>query len=86
MVEARATVESVFLAKYGELCASLLGAFGYAHFDLVEESLQTAFSRALERWPHTGVPDNPAGWLYAVARNTCRRRTPSRHRGGSEGT
>jgi RNA polymerase sigma-70 factor (ECF subfamily) len=71
MVESQAAVESVFRAKYGELCASLLSVFGYGRFDLVEEALQTAFGRALERWPDAGVPDNPAGWLYAVARNTC---------------
>ena len=71
MVEARTAVETVFRAKYGELCASLLSAFGYDHFDVVEEAIQTAFGRALERWPHSGVPHNPAGWLYAVARNIC---------------
>jgi RNA polymerase sigma-70 factor (ECF subfamily) len=64
-------IEAVFRTKYGELCASLLSAFGYQRFDLVEEALQTAFGRALERWPQSGVPDNPAGWLYAVARNIC---------------
>jgi RNA polymerase sigma-70 factor (ECF subfamily) len=64
-------IEAVFRTKYGELCASLLSAFGYQRFDLVEEALQTACGRALERWPQTGVPDNPAGWLYAVARNIC---------------
>lgn len=64
-------VEAVFRAKYGELCASLLRAFGYHRFDVIEEAVQSAFERALERWPHSGVPDNPAGWLYAVARNTC---------------
>lgn len=66
---AHATIEAVFRAKYGELCSSLLGAFGYANFDRIEEALQTAFERALQRWPDAGVPANPAGWLYAVARN-----------------
>lgn len=71
MSNSPAAVEAVFRAEYGELCSSLLSAFGYQRFDLVEEALQSAFERALERWPDGGVPNNPAGWLYAVARNTC---------------
>jgi RNA polymerase sigma-70 factor (ECF subfamily) len=71
MADVHATLESIFRAKYGELSASLLAAFGFAQFELVEEALQTAFERALERWPQKGVPENPAGWLYAVARNNC---------------
>ncbi|TXC66991.1 hypothetical protein FSC37_18145 [Piscinibacter aquaticus] len=30
---------------------------------------RVAALRALERWPGDGVPDNPAGWLYRVARH-----------------
>lgn len=71
MRDSSTAVEAVFRAKYGELCASLLRAFGHHRFDVVEEAVQSAFERALERWPRSGVPDNAAGWLYAVARNTC---------------
>jgi RNA polymerase sigma-70 factor (ECF subfamily) len=71
MGDSTVVVEAVFRAKYGELCSSLLGVLGYQRFDLVEEALQTAFGRALERWPQSGMPANPAGWLYAVARNIC---------------
>jgi RNA polymerase sigma-70 factor (ECF subfamily) len=34
-----------------------------------EDALQEAVLKALERWPTTGLPGNPAGWLVAVARN-----------------
>ncbi|MEO1269790.1 MAG: sigma factor, partial [Myxococcota bacterium] len=33
-----------------------------------EDALSEAFVAALERWPRDGVPDNPQGWLLAVAR------------------
>ena len=34
-----------------------------------EELAQDALVAALERWPETGVPDNPAAWLMATAKN-----------------
>ena len=37
--------------------------------DLAEEAIQDAYSAALERWPASGVPPNPAGWIITTARN-----------------
>ncbi|MFL5091634.1 MAG: RNA polymerase sigma factor, partial [Xanthobacteraceae bacterium] len=36
---------------------------------LAEELAQDALVAALERWPETGIPDNPAAWLMATGRN-----------------
>jgi RNA polymerase sigma factor (sigma-70 family) len=36
---------------------------------LAEETAQDALVTALEQWPRTGVPDNPAAWLTVTARN-----------------
>ncbi len=36
---------------------------------LAEELAQDALVTALERWPKTGVPDRPAAWLMAAAKN-----------------
>ncbi|MBW3550966.1 MAG: RNA polymerase sigma factor [Proteobacteria bacterium] len=36
---------------------------------LAEELAQDALVAALERWPETGVPDNPAAWLMTTARH-----------------
>lgn len=63
--------EHLFRRKYGEMLAALLRAVGYHNFALAEEALQTAFQRALETWPVSGAPQNPAGWLYNVARNAA---------------
>src|SRR5690242_8966530 len=35
---------------------------------LAEELAQDALVAALEKWPQSGVPDNPGAWLMAVAR------------------
>src|SRR5437764_905845 len=36
---------------------------------LAEELAQDALVAALERWPESGVPDNPGAWLMATARH-----------------
>ena len=37
--------------------------------DLAEETLQEAFTVALEQWPSAGVPKNPGAWLVSTARH-----------------
>jgi predicted RNA polymerase sigma factor len=36
--------------------------------DLAEDLAQEALVAALEQWPRSGVPDNPAAWLTATAK------------------
>jgi RNA polymerase sigma factor (sigma-70 family) len=36
---------------------------------LAEELAQDALLAALEQWPEAGIPDNPAAWLMATAKN-----------------
>src|ERR1700722_1216746 len=36
---------------------------------LAEELAQDALVAALERWPRSGVPENPGAWLMAAAKN-----------------
>lgn len=49
--------------------AHLARSLGLPQLGLAEDAVQAAALRALERWPVDGVPDNPAGWLYRVARH-----------------
>ena len=67
-------VERVFRAEYGRTVAVLIRAFG--DIDLAEEAVQDAFTVALERWPATGLPPSPSGWIITTARN----RAIDRHR------
>ena len=41
---------------------------------LAEELAQDALVAALERWPASGVPDNPGAWLATTAKNRARDR------------
>jgi RNA polymerase sigma factor (sigma-70 family) len=52
-----------------ELAPQALGAVvrRYGHFDTAEDAVQEALIAAATQWPRDGVPDNPRGWLIAVA-------------------
>src|SRR5690242_21912636 len=36
---------------------------------MAEDAVAEAFAVAAERWPETGVPPNPGGWIVTTARN-----------------
>ena len=57
----------MFREEHGRAVAVLVGLFG--DIDVAEESVQDAFLAAVERWPSTGVPASPAGWIITTARN-----------------
>ena len=47
--------------------AVLVRRFG--DIDAAEEAVQDAFTAAVQRWPSTGLPPSPAGWIITTARN-----------------
>lgn len=64
-------VDGLFRHRYGQLVAQLCRALGPGRLDLCEDVVQEAVLRALRTWPATGVPDDPAAWLFRVARNAA---------------
>src|SRR5262245_2792093 len=62
-------VDHLFRSRAGQMVAWLTRIFGPAYLELAEEVVQDALVKALQQWPYSGVPDNPAGWLFRVARN-----------------
>ena len=64
-----ALVEGLFRERYGRLVAGLVRVLGTRHFDLAEDVVPEALSRALRSWPFDGVPADPSAWLLRVARN-----------------
>ena len=62
-------VDHLFRNRAGQMVAWLTRIFGPAHLGIVEEVVQDALLKALQQWPYSGVPDNPGGWLFRVARN-----------------
>ena len=62
-------IEHLFRHQAGRVIARLTRLLGPAHVELAEDAVQEALVRAVQTWPHQGVPDNAAGWIYKVAHN-----------------
>jgi RNA polymerase sigma-70 factor, ECF subfamily len=60
-------IERVFTQEYGRAVAVLVRLLG--DIDAAEEAVQDAFTAAVQRWPATGLPPSPAGWIITTARN-----------------
>jgi len=66
-VASAADVERVFRAESGRAVAVLARVFG--DLGIAEDAVQDAFATALARWPESGLPPSPAGWIITTARN-----------------
>ncbi len=51
------------------MTAVLCRHFGLKHIEIAEDIASDTFLKASEHWAINGVPENPAAWLYAVAKN-----------------
>ena len=71
MKEAHQLAEHFFRHQAGRLVATLTRILGPRHLDLVEDVVQAAFVQALRSWATRGVPSDPAGWLFCVAKNAA---------------
>jgi RNA polymerase sigma-70 factor, ECF subfamily len=64
-------VDHLFRSRAGQMVSYLTRLLGPEHLDLAEEVVQEALLKALQNWPYSGIPENPAGWLFHVARNAA---------------
>jgi RNA polymerase sigma factor (sigma-70 family) len=63
----RAAVEAVWRLESARIIAGL--ARLVRDVGLAEELAQDALVEALEKWPQTGIPANPGGWLMVAAKH-----------------
>ncbi|WP_437950906.1 RNA polymerase sigma factor [Sorangium sp. So ce296] len=64
--DAHRAIHAVFRIESARLIAGLTRMV--RDVGLAEELAQDALVAALERWPESGVPDNPGAWLMATAK------------------
>jgi RNA polymerase sigma factor (sigma-70 family) len=60
-------IDAVWRIESARLIAALARMTG--DVGLAEDLAQDALVAALERWPESGVPENPGAWLMATAKN-----------------
>jgi RNA polymerase sigma factor (sigma-70 family) len=65
--DAHRAIDAVWRIESGRLIAGL--ARMVRDVGLAEDLAQEALVAALEKWPESGVPDNPGAWLMATAKN-----------------
>ena len=61
--------ERTFRREHGRIVSRLVARLGLPRLEMIEDAVQFAGLRALERWPHDGTPDDPTAWLYRTAHN-----------------
>src|SRR5712671_2442128 len=67
MTDVRAAIDAVWRIESARLIAGLARITG--DVGLAEDLAQDALVAALEKWPQSGVPDNPGAWLMATAKH-----------------
>ena len=67
MSDVNRAIDAVWRIESPRLIAGLARITG--DVGLAEDLAQDALVAALERWPQTGVPDNPGAWLMATAKH-----------------
>src|SRR5205814_3915539 len=65
--DAHSAIDAVWRIESARLIAALTRLTG--DVGTAEDLAQDALVAALERWPESGVPDNPGAWLMATAKH-----------------
>src|ERR1041385_1718730 len=68
---ASSMIDHLFRSRAGQMVSHLTRMLGPEHLELAEEVVQESLLKALQNWSYNGIPDNPAGWLFRVARNAA---------------
>lgn len=66
---AKELLPHLFRQEYAKMTAVLCRHFGLNHIEIAEDIASDTFLKASEHWAVNGIPENPAAWLYTVARN-----------------
>ncbi|KJQ55738.1 RNA polymerase sigma factor [Microbacterium sp. SA39] len=69
IAEVRRVLASTVAVERLRIVATLICRTG--EWDLAEDAVQDAVTRALTVWPDRGIPDNPGAWLTTAARNAA---------------
>jgi RNA polymerase sigma-70 factor (ECF subfamily) len=62
----------LYRTEYRKIIAVLARLFGFEHIQIAEDIASDTFLMASETWAKNKLPDNPAAWLYTVAKNKAK--------------
>ncbi|MFH6944757.1 RNA polymerase sigma factor [Flavobacterium sp. FlaQc-50] len=68
-MENKELIPHLFRTEYQKIVSVLCNLFGIHHIEIAEDIVSDTFLSASETWAIKGTPENPAAWLYTVAKN-----------------
>ncbi|RRA98156.1 RNA polymerase sigma factor [Larkinella rosea] len=68
-MEEQILLPHLFRTEYRNIVGVLCYLFGIEHIAIAEDIVSDTFLAATEVWAMQGLPENPTGWLYTVAKN-----------------
>lgn len=67
MTDIKAHLDQLVRRQRSVLTAQLVKRFGYQHLAMIEDAIQDALVKALEKWEYDGLPNQAEAWLHRVA-------------------
>jgi RNA polymerase sigma-70 factor (ECF subfamily) len=71
-MEQQQLIPHLFRTEFRKITAVLCKHFGIEHIEIAEDIASDTFLSAVETWTYNGLPANPTGWLYTVAKNKAK--------------
>jgi RNA polymerase sigma-70 factor (ECF subfamily) len=68
VTQAKERIAGIYADGWSRIVATMIRLTG-GDWDLAEECAQDAFAQALQKWPRSGIPDEPLAWLTTTARH-----------------
>jgi RNA polymerase sigma factor (sigma-70 family) len=68
MEQPHESLKHLFQQEFSKMVAVISKLFGLEHIELAEDIVSETFLQATETWGTKGIPENPAAWLYTVAK------------------
>ncbi len=67
--EVNRLVDRLFRTEYGKMVSYLTSKFGFYFLEDAQDVVQETLEAAFKHWSFNGIPVNPEGWIYKVAKN-----------------
>ncbi len=65
-------IPHLFRTEFRKITSVLGKLLGADRLEMAEDIASETFLAAMETWTYKGIPENPAAWLYAVAKNKAK--------------
>jgi RNA polymerase sigma factor (sigma-70 family) len=62
-------IDHLFRHESGKMISVLSKLLGLRNLETAQDIVQDSLLQAMNTWSFKGIPDNPSGWLYRVAKN-----------------